>query len=631
MKPFLIAFTFLSLAVYGQTGSNTSSSHCDVKVKHKAQHIKKSSSSVGKSATPTSQGTFTPRGSTNKSGIPANRYHNEQDNFKRKDTIGTPSVPQPQTKPDGHSDMDGPDYSPGMNKTEALPAVSFSFSAESCPSNDPPDNTMAISANGDIVSAVNCGIFFYNNAGSLVGQTTYPTFFNTSTDGFSDPRLIYDPSTDRFIFLIQFGHTAATSVLYIAFSNSNDPMGQWHYFSYSLSAFANNVWFDYPSVGINQTDFCVTGNLFDDSGSGVGNLVFLFNKSDGFSNATTPRNTFWTNVQDGNGHNGFTIAPATDAQNVAQYNGTFYLVSTNSSGASYVSLYTITGSAGNSPSIAASVISTIQSYSPSSTATQPNNINLANYKAGCRVQNACYLNGVVHFVFSANYTQSGTSFNSIYYNRINISASSINQNWSFLSGSNYNYPSLASYGNSSTDQTVIIGFLKSDQTTNPEVRFKYFDNNMNQLGSTQIRQGDAAVDYTWAPEQRWGDYTGTQRRYSASQPEIWVGASYGNSNSIWQTYIAQITGYPGTVSVSQVSLDEPLSLYPNPVKNQLYIKGDLKNVMGFPTVYDITGRLVNVDMTRRDNEMFQLDVTTLASGSYIVKIDNNKSIKFSKE
>ena len=600
------------------------------KAKHK-HHTKKETTNGNKMLTPASQGSFTPKGSVNKQGVPENHYHNEQDNFKKQEN-GNKPAPTPTGKPNEHSNIIIPGEDTHVaNKTDATPAISFKFSAENCPNNDPPDNTMAIAANGNIVSAVNCGIFFYNSSGTQTGSNTYPTFFNTTGSEFSDPRVVYDPYNDRFIFFIQFGHTPATSVLYIAFSSSNDPTASWHYYYYPVSSFAANDWFDYPSIGINQTDVCIGGNLFDASNNGDGNLVLMFKKADGYAQATNLGGNYWTNLTTGSGSKGFTIVPATTAQNTS-YSGKFYMVSTASGGSSAVTLYTITGTAGNNPTVASTDITTPQAYSPSSTATQPNGINLANYKAGCRVQSACYLNGVIHLVYAANYNSGGTDYNSIYYSRINTSNNTIRQNWSFLSGSNYNYPAVASFGTNTADQTAIIGFLKSDASTNPEVRFKYFDNNMNQLGSVQVHQGDGAVNYTWATEQRWGDYIGIQRRYSASQPEVWMGGSYGNSSNIWQTEIAQITGYPGLVSISEVLLDNtPITIYPNPVKDQLYIKSDFKDFYGFPELYDIQGRQVQLDVTRRDNEMFQLDVSRLSVGTYLVKMGTTKSLRFVKE
>lgn len=566
-----------------------------------------------------------------------NVYHNEQDNFIRPDSVPFhPSSLKTDTLQHNSDHLKNAKNYESANTVQTNPAVNFGFDANWCGQNTPPDNALAVSNAGYILSAINCRLDIYNTIGSWVSKIDYQTFFNTANNKFSDPRLIYDQYNDRFIFFIQYGSTSSESRIYIAFSSSNDPTQIWHYYYYDIgtvNGLAPGFWFDYPSVGINQSDFCVTGNIFNNTGAFSENILLLINKQDGY-NGVSGANFHclkWMNVTDGIGNKGFTIVPATAAQSIS-YDNIFYLVSTVSGGGNYVTIYTINGNATSSNStISSANINTSQTYYPNSAATQPSGINLANTKAGCRIQCSIFLNGTVSFVFTGNYNTGGIDYNSIYYNRIEVSSKKLNQSWSFLAGSNYNYPSVASYGINSTDLASILCYLKSDAITNPEVRIKYFDNNMNQLTSTQARAGDASVHYTWTSTQRWGDYTATQCKYNASEPEVWLSGSFGNTSNFWQTYIAQITGYPGNIGISEVSLkDEPLVVYPDPVKTVLYIKGDFKNMYGFPDLYTINGTLLNIDVTRKDNEVFQVDVSRLKAGIYLIKFENSQTVKFIK-
>jgi len=574
-----------------------------------------------------------PRTLQNKTGFEEKSKYNEQDNFYPLDT----SIQRtPHEKTDTFKDRSIYEDIPQNNKmfkTDALPAVSKSFNAEYCTSNVPPDNTIAVSNSGYIVSAVNCGIYIYNENGQLLKNFNYPSFFNTSANAFADPRLIYDPATDRFILFLQYGSNSNESTIYIAVSSTNNPLDPWGGYYFKISGFnIPNVWFDFPSVGINQSDYFVTGNLFTDNGSFSTNLLFVLNKQDLYNGVQVGqlKHKFTTGIKDGNGATGFTIVPATIGQSGITYNNQMYFVSTPSSGGNYLTKYTLTGSAANNYSITTTRINTT-SYSPSGVAVQPSNISLANQKAGCRVQSAFYLNNVVSFAYTANYNSGGYNYNSIYFNRLNVGNNSLTQNWSFLSGSNYSYPSVASFGNNSTDQSTIICFLKTDQQSYPEVRFKYYDNNMNQLASTQVRQGDNSVYYTWANEQRWGDYSTIQRKFNASQPEVWLAGSYGNSGGLWQTFIAQITGYPGLVNVEEVKFEEEsLQLFPNPVSSSLKIVGDFAGFFGFPQIFNISGQEFFVDISRIDNASFQLDVSYIPIGAYIVRF-NEKSLKFLKQ
>jgi len=570
---------------------------------------------------------------TDPKNIKDDNYHNEQDNFKRPENLPYNPAPlnEPKKKIQGSENVE--ESSSGASKTTATPSVTFGFDAGYCPNSTPPDNTVAISSGGFIVNAVNCGIEFNHSNGTGIGSYDYSTFFGTSTSSFSDPRVIYDPNADRFIFMIQSGHTSAESALFIAFSKNNSPStpADWYGWKYMVSGFAPGVWFDYPSIGINQRDFCITGNLFDDGGSSQGNVMLLFDLASSYSGAS-PVGKNWVNVHDGSGQPGFTIAPATEGQNIASYSGVFYLVSTLSGGGNYVTLYKITGNASGSPTYTSSNISTA-AYTQSGTAVQPGGNILANYKAGCRVESAIYLNGYVFFTYSADYNSGGNDYNSIYFNRINVGTNAISQSWSFLSGSNYNYPSLASFGNSATDKAIIVCFLKSDASTFPEIRFKYFDDVMNQLASSQAHAGTNSVNYSFStPDQRWGDYTGIQRNYNALQPEVWLSGSYGNASELWTTFIAQINGYPGIVQVSEVNInDKDLVVYPNPVNTNLFIKGDISGIHDFPGLYNTEGKQMPIDVTRKGNEMFQINVSTLTNGMYFVRLSDGKTIKFIKQ
>lgn len=574
-----------------------------------------------------------PKSLEKKSDTLQSHYHNEQDEFRRPDSIPYHPAPNLSDSLYPHNYSIYPEDIQNASKPESNPAVAFGFDAESCSYNTPPDNALAISNGGYIMSAVNCGMYIYNSSGQLQGSFDYSSFFNTASSNFSDPRVIYDINSDKFIFLIQYGNTSAESKVFVAFSTSNNPTQSWNYYSFNIGSISANHWFDYPSIGLNQNDFCYTGNLYNDDGTFATNILILIHKQDGYngSGGSDFHWIGWTDIEDGNGNLAFTIAPASLGQDVS-YNNIFYLVSTLSGGGNYVVKYKITGSATNSNStITSTNISTSQYYYPSATATEPSGIDLANYKAGCRVQAAMFLNNFISFVFAGNYNNGNYDYNSIYYCRINVSSNSFSQNWSYLGGSNYNYPSIASYGQNSSDLAALICFFKSDNSTNPEIRFKYFDTDMNQLASTQVRAGESYVNYSFANEQRWGDYSAIQRKFNAGSPEAWLGGSFGNSSHKWQTYIAHVTGYPGNVAISEVTLaTEPYQVFPNPVSSQLYLKGDFRNYYGFPELFSIDGNLLQIDVTRKDNEMFQVDVSRLPPGIYVIKFNNDLAVKFIK-
>ena len=55
--------------------------------------------------------------------------------------------------------------------------------------------------------------------------------------------------------------------------------------------------------------------------------------------------------------------------------------------------------------------------------------------------------------------------------------------------------------------------------------------------------------------------------------------------------------------------------------NKLIITDEAK------TNHNIEGELLSIDITRKDNEMFQVDVSWLAKGTYLIKFQNSQTIK----
>ena len=67
---------------------------------------------------------------------------------------------------------------PGMAKDEFQPNIGVEFEANWNDMSTPPDNAMAISNGGIIVSANNDGILYANDQGTITYTDYWPDFFN---------------------------------------------------------------------------------------------------------------------------------------------------------------------------------------------------------------------------------------------------------------------------------------------------------------------------------------------------------------------------------------------------------------------------------------------------------------------
>ncbi|MBL1221822.1 T9SS type A sorting domain-containing protein [Chryseobacterium sp. L7] len=86
----------------------------------------------------------------------------------------------------------------------------------------------------------------------------------------------------------------------------------------------------------------------------------------------------------------------------------------------------------------------------------------------------------------------------------------------------------------------------------------------------------------------------------------------------------------GVLAVSEVSSAEKMKVYPNPVKNNLYINSDQLKSDSNITVLDMSGREVKKFAGLRDG----YDLSDLPKGNYLIVVDNKKEIiskKITKE
>ena len=148
--------------------------------------------------------------------------------------------------------------------------VRYSSSSCSC---QPPDVNAAIGPN-HIVEAVNLSLAVYTRAGSQLSNTPLSTFLNT-TDSLSDPRVVYDPTWDRYTLVLT---DITTPSLWLAYSKTSDPTGGWWIYKLNTGYSAGTI-LDYPMVGMDQDSMIYTTNNYDASESYTGSIVFAVAKA----------------------------------------------------------------------------------------------------------------------------------------------------------------------------------------------------------------------------------------------------------------------------------------------------------------------------------------------------------------
>jgi hypothetical protein len=142
---------------------------------------------------------------------------------------------------------------------------------------EPPDTDMAVGPN-QVVETVNTSLQIYDKAGNTLFAQSLNTFFGSGTDFLSDPRVVYNDATGRFLVVVEEFNAAdpgaaTQSYLDYAISNSSDPTAGFSTYQLNTTEFdasLGTLLNDYPTLGWNADGFVVTQNMFSaplDSGS----------------------------------------------------------------------------------------------------------------------------------------------------------------------------------------------------------------------------------------------------------------------------------------------------------------------------------------------------------------------------
>lgn len=103
------------------------------------------------------------------------------------------------------------------------------------------------------VQVINSSVEIFDNSGvSVLGPTSLASFIATSNND-GDPVVIYDNMADRW-FISAFG--SANNSLGVGVSATNDPLGAWDFWSFSLPQFP-----DYPKYSVWSDGYYVSGNF----------------------------------------------------------------------------------------------------------------------------------------------------------------------------------------------------------------------------------------------------------------------------------------------------------------------------------------------------------------------------------
>ncbi|MBK7171764.1 MAG: T9SS type A sorting domain-containing protein [Bacteroidales bacterium] len=198
---------------------------------------------------------------------------------------------------------DDPAWQRTMGKTQAVKAPIVSFDGQSSPY-FPPDANGTAGPN-HYMQTVNSVYAIYSKTGALVaGPTNLNLLFGSVTgatcnDG--DPIVLYDEQAARWL-VIEFSICGTNDYMLVAVSQTNDPTGSWHRYSFDVDDMP-----DYEKIGIWQDGYYMGTN---NSATGKKD-IYVFERSK-MLNGLTPQMVGFDNAWRPTTIDGFMCVPPVD-------------------------------------------------------------------------------------------------------------------------------------------------------------------------------------------------------------------------------------------------------------------------------------------------------------------------------
>lgn len=529
--------------------------------------------------------------------------------------------------------------------------VAFGYESNPFSGSTPMDNHIAISNNGIIVSVINTNILISDTLGNnLLYRVMNRTYFgdNSLTGIIYDPRVFYDPDNDRFILVVLHGSTSTTSKVLVCFSKSNRPdLDGWHFYKLSGNPFGNDLWFDYPNIGINKNELFITGNLFTNDRNYSNIVIFQIDKQGGYAGTNNIGTKVWGGatrssgkLENNKGDLPFTMVPAYSgfAQDEAE---DMWFVNTNSYSGTDIFVYRITAPLDKNPSLEVSAVNVpffIQENLSSQYSGGSGASPIRLISGDSRMKNAYIQEGIIHCVWNAR--PAGESFSCIYYARIDTKTKLVQTGHYKENGTDFSFAAIAPFSNDKTNPTALIMFTSSSAVKYPDIGVLTCNKEMQFSAPVEVKTGESFVNiYSQNNQTRWGDYSGISKKHNAERPEIWIMGSYGayTPNSAvprhWKNWNAKI--------VSQDAKEPTFGetkLFPNPTVEPTqsvtfnFVATDAGEYS--VKIFDMNGKMIKElfkDVLFPGEYRFTFSTTDYAIGNYIVRyFVNDKAIGFEK-
>ena len=539
-------------------------------------------------------------------------------------------------------------------RNDSLPLDSFPILGEGFIGNlpgtsTPNDNNIAISDSGMMISVVNTSMYVYdlNNDTLLYDKhmslflSNYMTLFGSKFD----PKVIYDPSSDRFIMLVLNGSSVLSSKYVACFSTTNNPMDPWHVYAIPGNPLNDNSWSDYPAIALTKEDVFLTINLLEPNGSWQTSfkqsIIWQINKESGHNGNDTLNSKLWYDIAEG-GINIRNIHPVRAAR--GDYADNIYLLSNRNFAIESDSIYLIeitdTYNSGNAQ-INIDLIHSDDNYYLTKDAPQTNWQSLATNDN--RVLGGTIEDGIIQFVQNGTDTTTGNTC--IFKGRLDVANKTCSGYNIADPVLNFGYANIASTAVNPGEHQSIVTFEYTSDNHYPGMAAVYMNDDW-QYGKVKIvKQGENYISVFNDSLERWGDYSGIQQKYN--EPcKVWANATYGGSDNRNRTWIVELMSDSTCREPSPILPPEPADsivyngeyngkIFPNPVYDMLSfaLTADEDSDIVID-VMDMRGRLVKQlynGMVKQGENILSFTNHYLNNGMYVLWVKKGDEVLYSEK
>jgi len=388
---------------------------------------------------------------------------------------------------------------------------------------------------------------FWNNAG-------------VSPSTVADPRTIYDPISQRwFASQVDFDGSAQdptfeSNDFLLAVSDTSDPLGSWHAFSFVADPTAVHF-ADFPTLGVDSNAVYISGDMFHGENNPLGSVLVSIPKTDLLASPPVITNRSFQSLASYSVR-GQVLQPAVCLDGSASG---IVLATTDILGESSLKLSRVLNSGGTNATMAPATTLVVPSYTAPLDATQPDGtatvaVNDARFSAKAYV-----VKGIIYAVHNVEVNSRAA----IRWYRIDAASQTVLESGT-IADSNLDlfFPSIAA----NTNGTMVIGCNGSSidtlvscyaivgETVNGVTTF----GNLMLLATGGDVYHDLFEQIGFSDDSRWGDYSATMID-PVDPTRFWLINMVPLDAETWVTQISQVLAAPVRLNIAAVGTNARLS------------------------------------------------------------------------